>query len=79
MSLTIQVPPTIEQEALAYAEMRGITLEAILVECLRREMDARREREQRISDFESFVDSHSVDLGHSYKFSRQDAYDEGIA
>ena len=47
MSLTIQVPPTMEQEALAYAEMRGITLEAILVECLRREMDARREREQR--------------------------------
>jgi hypothetical protein len=79
MSLTIQVPPTMEQEALAYAEMRGVTLETILVECLRREMDARREREQRISDFESFVDSHSVDLGHSYRFSRQDAYDEGIA
>ena len=54
MSLTIQVPPAMEQEALAYAEMRGITLEAILVECLRREMD-------------------------SYRFSRQDAYDEGIA
>ena len=79
MSLTIQVPPTMEQEALAYAEMRGVTLETILVECLRREMDARREREQRISYFESFVDSHSVDLGHSYRFSRQDAYDEGIA
>lgn len=79
MSLTIQVPPAMEQEAIAYAEMRGTTLEAILFECLRREMDARREHEQRISDFEAFVDSHSVDLGHSYKFSRQDAYDEGIA
>lgn len=79
MSLTIQVPPAMEQEAVAYAEMRGTTLEAILFECLRREMDERREREKRICDFESFVDAHAVDLGHPYKFVRQDAYDEGLA
>jgi hypothetical protein len=79
MSLTIQVPPAMEQEALAYAQMRGTTLEAILFECLKREMDERRAREKRISDFESFVDSHSVDLGHPYKFARQDAYDEELA
>ena len=77
MSLTIQVPPAMEREAVAYAEMRGMTLEAILFECLKREMRERREREKRISDFESFVYAHAVDLGTPYKFVRQDAYDEG--
>ena len=38
MSLTIQVPPAMEREAVAYAEMRGTTLETILFECLKREM-----------------------------------------
>ena len=79
MSLTIQVPPAMEREAVAYAEMRGMTLEAILFECLKREMRERREREKRISDFESFVDAHAVDLGAPYKFVRQDAYDEALA
>ena len=79
MSLTIQVPPAMEREAVAYAEMRGTTLEAILFECLKREMRERREREKRISDFESFVDAHAVDLGVPYKFVRQDAYDEALA
>ena len=50
-----------------------------LFECLKREMSERREREKRISDFESFVDAHAVDLGSPYKFARQDAYDEALA
>ena len=79
MSLTIQIPPAMEREAVAYAELRGTTLEAILFECLKREMDELREREKRIRDFESFVDTHAVDLGAPYKFARQDAYDEALA
>ena len=59
--------------------MRGTTLEAILFECLKREVKERRECEKRISDFESFVDAHAVDLGVPYKFVRQDAYDESLA
>ena len=79
MPLTLQIPLSMEREAVAYAEMRGMTLEAILFDCLKREMTERCEREKRISDFESFVDAHAVDLGEPYKFARQDAYDEVLS
>lgn len=79
MSLTIQVPPAMEKEVVAYAEKRGMTLEEILLECLKREMSKIHEKEKRIREFEDFVDSHAVDLGEPYKFCRQDAYEEPVA
>ena len=41
MSLTIQVPPAMEQEVVEYAQMRGTTVENLLFESLKREMAER--------------------------------------
>lgn len=75
MGLTIEIPSEMEHEAIAYAKMRGKTLEVILLENLKREIEEHRSRERRVKAFEALVDNLPRLEGEPYKFKRQDAYD----
>ena len=83
MSYTMTMEPEVEREATAYAAYRGFSMEQLLRYCIekvvREELRKRSERARRVAEFESFVEANAVDIGESYKFCRQDAYEEMIA
>ena len=78
MSLTIQVPPVMENEAIEYATSCGETLEELLFNCLRREMSERRERQNWATRFNNLLSRTESRNTTVYEFNRADAYEPEV-
>ena len=81
MSIMIDLPPAMAQEAQEYATVRGTTLERMLFDCLKAELDRRRKESEtatRMMDrWREVVRKGRGRLTEPYEFNRADAYPEG--
>ena len=78
MSITIDLPPAVMQEATAFAESRNTTLEQFVIESIDAEMNRRREAAEWMARLDALVEKTGARLtGEPYKFNRADAYPEG--
>ena len=78
MSIMIDLPPAMAQEAREYATVRGTTLERMLFDYLKTEMERRRKVNEKMAGLDALVMKTSKRLtGKPYKFNRADAYPEG--
>ena len=81
MSIMIDLPPAMAQEAQEYATVRGTTLERMLFDCLKAELDRRRKESEtatRLMDrWREVVRKGRGRLTEPYVFNRADAYPEG--
>ena len=76
MSITIDLPPAVMQEATAFAESRNTTLEQFVIDSIDAEMNRRREARRVMSRLEELVKKTGARLtGEPYKFNRADAYE----
>ena len=79
MSIVLNLPPAIAQEAQKYAAIQWTTLERMLVECLKVELERRRKVVALMAKFDALVEkSHGRLNGTPYKFNRADAYEPEI-
>lgn len=84
MSIMIDLPPAIEQEAKGYVVLDGMPLEQIVLACMENEFARRRvNRAAGCDDWESQFDelvkksSEGMKGTEPYAFNRADAYPEG--
>ena len=84
MSIMIDLPPAMEQEARGYVMLDGMTLEQFALACMEREFARRRENRASASDeweaqFDALVEKSSRRMTGTdpYVFNRADAYPEG--
>ena len=81
MSIMIDLPPAMAQEAQEYATVRGTTLERMLFDCLKAELDRRRKESEtatRLMDrWREVVRKGRGRITEPYAFNRADAYSEG--
>lgn len=76
MSITIDLPPAMTQEAMEYATIQGTTLERMFIDYLRGELERRRSVDEAMAEFDALVEKTSKRLkGEPYKFRRADAYE----
>ena len=76
MSIMIDLPPSMAQEAREYATVQGTTLERMLFDCLKAELERRRRADELMAGFDALVEkSHGRLKGKPYKFNRADAYE----
>ena len=76
MSITIDLPPAMAQEAREYVTARGTTLERMLLDCLAAELKCRRDLDSVLSEFDALVETTSKRRTTPYAFNRADAYAE---
>lgn len=83
MSIMIDIPPAMAQEAQEYATVQGTTLERMLFECIAAEIERRRATKKSLDEWERefsvLVKQSEGRLAEPYKFNRQDAYEEELA
>ncbi len=78
MSITIDLPPAVMQEATAFAESHNTTLEQFVIDSIDAEMNRRREAAEWMARLDALVKKTGARLtGEPYKFNRADAYPEG--
>ena len=81
MSIMIDLPPAMAQEAQEYATVRGTTLERMLFDCLKAELNRRRKESEnatRLMDrWREVVRKGRGRRTEPYVFHRADAYPEG--
>ena len=85
MSIMIDLPPAIEQEAKGYVMLDGMTLEQVVLSCMENEFARRRERRHTrspkamaaLAEWKRLVDQSRGRLTEPYKFNRADAYPKG--
>ena len=66
------------QEAQEYATLQGTTLERMLLDCLKAELERKRKVAETMAKFDALVNKSSGRLqGKPYKFNRADAYPDG--
>ena len=76
MSIMIDLPPAMAQEARDYATVRGTTLERMLFDYLKAELQKRHEADALMAELDALVKKSSGRLnGKPYKFNRADAYE----
>jgi len=76
MSILIDLPPAMAQEAREYATVQGTTLERMLFDCLKAELERQREADALMAKLDALVRKSSGRLnGRPYKFNRADAYE----
>ena len=79
MSITIDLPPAVMQEAREYATVQGTTLERLLFDCLKAELEKRSEVDKLMAKLDALVEKSKGRLnGKPYKFNRADAYEPEI-
>ena len=82
MSIMIDIPPAMAQEAREYATVQGTTLERMLLDCISAEIArrrvAKRSRDEWEREFKTLVKQSEGRLDEPYKFTRQDAYEEAL-
>jgi len=79
MSIMIDLPPAIAQEAQEYATVQGTTLERMLFDCLKAELERRRKNEkakQLMDRWREVVRQGRGRRTEPYVFNRADAYPE---
>ena len=69
MSIMIDLPPAMAQEAQGYADLRGTTLERLLFDCLKSEL----ERSRAADDVYGYLMRQSGWLPNDYGFDREEA------
>ena len=79
MSITIDLPPAMAQEAREYVTVRGTTLERMLLDYLAAELKRRRDLDAAMSEFDALVETTSKRRDTPYAFNRADAYAEVMA
>ena len=79
MSIMIDLPPALAQEAQEYVTVRGTTLERLFLDYLKAELKRRREMDSAMSEFDALVEKTSSRRDAPYKFNRADAYQEVMA
>ena len=79
MSIMIDLPPAMTQEALSYATVRGTTLEKIFLDYLKSELRRENERRSIMAKFDALVEKTSSRRSAPYEFNRADAYEEVMA
>ena len=79
MSIMIDLPPAMAQEAQEYVTVRGTTLERLFLDYLKAELKRRREMDSAMSEFDALVEKTSSRRDAPYKFNRADAYQEVMA
>lgn len=83
MSIMIDIPPAMAQEAQEYATVQGTTLERMFLACIAAEIERRRAAKKSLDDWEreftALVRQSEGRLAEPYKFKRQDAYEEELA
>ena len=81
MSILIDLPPAMAQEASEYATVQGTTLERILLDCIKAEMERRRTESetatQLMDRWRAVVRKGRGRRTEPYVFNRADAYSEG--
>ena len=85
MSIMIDLPPAIEQEARGYVVLDGMTIEQLALSCIEKEFARRREQRHArspkamaaIAEWKRLVDQSRGRLTAPYKFNRADAYPKG--
>ncbi|MBR6734309.1 MAG: hypothetical protein IKL96_07905 [Kiritimatiellae bacterium] len=78
MSITIDLPPAMAQEARDYAIVQGTTLERMLLDYLGKELRRRHETVEVMAKLDALARKTSARLtGEAYKFNRADAYPDG--
>ena len=76
MSIMIDLPPAMAQEARDYATVQGTTLERMLLDCLKAELDRRHKADEAMAELDALVEKSKGRLnGKPYKFNRADAYE----
>ncbi|MBQ6010183.1 MAG: hypothetical protein IJL17_16750 [Kiritimatiellae bacterium] len=83
MSVVIDLPPVMAQEAKGFANIEGISLEKMFLDCIAAELARRRASKDSLDEwereFKSLVGQSEGRLSEPYKFRRQDAYEEVLA
>ena len=83
MSIMIDLPPAMAQEAREYATVQGTTIESMLFDCIAAEIARRRAAKKSLDEWEreftALVEQSEGRLAEPYKFNRQDAYEEALA
>ena len=83
MSVVIDLPPVLAQEAKGVATLNGISVEAMFLDCITAELARRRAAKDSLDEWErefnSLVAQSEGRLSEPYKFRRQDAYEEALA
>ena len=74
MSIMIDLPPAMAQEAQGYADLRGTTLEQILFDYLKSELARKAEVDKALAKLDGLVRQSHGRLSKPYKFNRADAY-----
>ena len=69
MSITIDLPPAMTQEAQEYATLQGTTLERMLLDCLKAEL----ERKRKADDVYAYLMAQRDWLPDDYVFDRNEA------
>ena len=76
MSIMIDLPPAMAHEAREYATVQGTTIERMLFDCLKAELERQREADALMSKLDALVEKSRGRLnGKPYKFNRADAYE----
>lgn len=76
MSITIDLPPTMTQEALGYATLQGTSLEKLFIDLLATELKRKQQANARLSRLDDLVKRTGKRLsGQPYVFNRADAYE----
>ena len=76
MSIMIDIPPAIAQEAQDYVALEGKSLEKMFLDFLTAELQRRRKAAALISEFDALVEKTSARRDKPYVFNRADAYEE---
>ena len=81
MSIMVDLPPAMAQEAQEYATVRGTTLERMLYDCIAAELERHRKQNENadrmMAKWREVVSKGRGRLEKPYKFNRADAYPEG--
>ena len=76
MSIVVDLPPAMAQEAREYATVQGTTLERMLFDYLKTELERRRKADEMMAKFDALVEKSRGRLnGKPYKFNCADAYE----
>jgi len=79
MAITIDLPPSMAQEAEGYATLEGTTIEQLFIESLAAELRRKREAKKLLLEFDAYVSNLPKLSGEPYRFCRKDAYEEELA
>ena len=79
MSVTINLPPELEEKAQGYTMLKGKTLEQMFLDYLEGEIRRQSKADTLLSKLDRLVEQSHGRLAAPYKFNRADAYEPEVA